>query len=96
MSYLQYKATWDISAHPISDNHGRFFRVYATSQWYQHIDMEASNYKEIIKAVNKLFDLTNDVWNHWRTDFESIAQQHQSQEVDQPGDRKELNRLYVD
>jgi hypothetical protein len=93
LRYLQYKTTWDPSGPPGDEFCRRPFREYATNQWYQHLDAEASNYQEAVHIVNKFFDPSNEYWARWRTDLESVIQQRQSLATGQ-SEVEPANRLY--
>jgi hypothetical protein len=54
LRYLQYNKTWEPSGQPEDDVYGRPFRAYADNLWHQYVNIEASNYQEVVRLVNNL------------------------------------------
>ncbi|KAL2046479.1 hypothetical protein ABVK25_011834 [Lepraria finkii] len=70
LRYLDYNSSWKTSSGGLSQHP---FLDYAVRSWILHVNSSGSNYKDLIRLVNKFFNPSGSHWINWRNRYEILA-----------------------
>ena len=73
LRYLDYDSSWTPLETPREDPNQHPFLDYAVRSWALHINPSGSDYKDLIRLVNKLFTPHGSHWINWRNRYETLV-----------------------
>ena len=89
LRYLNYDSSWTPLGTSHEDPNQHPFLDYAVRSWALHINSSGSDYKDLIRLVNKLFTPHGSHWINWRDRYEKlvyqVSQQPESSQINHGG-----------
>ena len=73
LRYLDYDSSWTRLETSREDPNPHPFLDYAVRSWALHVNSSGSDYKDLIRLVNKLFTPHGSHWINWRNRYEELA-----------------------
>ena len=73
LRYLDYDSSWTRLETSREDPNQHPFLDYAVRSWALHVNSSGSDYKDLIRLINKLFTPHGSHWINWRSRYEKLA-----------------------